>query len=97
MRNAGVSKKYLGNYYILKATHNFGKDTAYTVDLELTRHGHNTKINENYTDSESLGRTPNNKVGSSGPKPVQKKVAVKSNPPGKSAILSQELKAKGLL
>jgi phage protein D len=94
---AGVSKKYLGNYYILKATHNFGKDTAYTVDLELTRHGHNTKINENYTDSESLGRTPNNKVGSSGPKPVQKKVAVKSNPPGKSAILSQELKAKGLL
>lgn len=77
---AGISKKYSGNYYILKATHTINKGDSYTVELGLSRQGHNSKINSNYVSSEELGRENNSQVGDSTSDASKKIVKTTKNP-----------------
>lgn len=84
----GVSKKYNGNYYIFKATHTIAKGEAYLVELELGRHGHNIKVNEQYADHKDLGRSVNKKVGAEVPNSKTHEIPIKTNP-GKQKTLRE--------
>ena len=76
----GVSKKYSGNYYIKKATHEVDTSGGYVTDLEMARQGDNIKTNEDYADSREIARPLNTKVAPNTDNTNTKTVKTKGNP-----------------
>lgn len=79
----GVGKKYSGNYYVKKVTHEIDKNTGYLVDMEMYRQGHNIKTNKDYASAEDLGRPVNNSVGPADKQTNTKTLPVSKNPKNK--------------
>jgi phage protein D len=76
----GLSKKYNGNWYITRATHDLQKGSAYMVDVELMRQGHNIKVSGDYADHRDLGRDVNKQTGPDDTPEITKVLPKKSNP-----------------
>jgi len=79
----GVGKKYSGNYYVKKVTHELDKSGGYLVDMEMYRQGHNIKTNKDYASSVDLGRPVNNAVGASDKTSNDKTLPITQNPKNK--------------
>lgn len=75
----GVGKKYSGNYYVTKADHSISGSAYATTELELIRHGHNLKPNDDYVSSKEIGRVPNIKIGDSAPE-QKRQLSMEENP-----------------
>lgn len=72
----GVSKKYSGNYYIIKSVHKIVR-SGYTVNLEMATQGVNVKVSQNHKKTRgSLNRI----VGPSNNTSTNRKIPVKKNP-----------------
>lgn len=76
----GVSKKYSGNFYIKRISHEIDGYKAYMVRADIVRQGHNIKTNSSYVDANSSGKTVNKKVGPSDGKDNLKTINIKTNP-----------------
>jgi len=58
-----VSKKYSGNYYCTKSTHDIDGNSGYYVALELTRQGLNLRANNSRVSSKEAQRSINKQLG----------------------------------
>lgn len=72
----GISKKYSGNYYIIKANHKIDK-VGYMVSLEMATQGQNIKASPDHY--KARGKV-NRNIGPASGKKDTKKIKVKTNP-----------------
>lgn len=77
----GVAKKYSGNYYLKRVSHEIDQGSGYFVDMEMVRQGDNIKVNEDYVSSSEMGRQVNTQLppkSANGDKTIS--VPIKGNP-----------------
>lgn len=78
-----VSKKYSGNYYIIKATHTMDRSSGYITELEMVRQGSNARSSEKEVYSKSLNKYVNKQIGDNKRADNRKNLKTKHNGPSK--------------